>query len=131
MPEIPASRFRYSIQGLMVLVVFAALIFAWINWVSRPRPFPVSGTVTFNGQPLSGGRIILVPSTASGQQATGQFVAGRYTVTTFSTNDGALPGTYSVVIVSPGVPMNYQSQATSGLTVQIQKSTNTIDFDLR
>jgi len=131
MPEQPNNRYRYTIQGLMVVVVCAALVFAWVDWASRPTPFPVSGTVSFGGQPLASGKIVFAPSTSTGVQATGQLVAGKYSLTTFAAGDGAIPGTYSVAIVAPGIPARYQSPTTSGLSAQIQKSANMIDLDLR
>jgi hypothetical protein len=87
--------------------------------------------ITLSGRPLSSGKIILVPVSPSGIQAVGPIVGGNFSLTSFSANDGALPGPYTVVIVSPGVPARYQSQATSGLTVMVQKIQNTFDFSIR
>ena len=123
-------RARYTLRGLMVVVALAAVVFALTTWALRPKPFPVSGTVTCNGQPVANGKIVFVPPTPAGQQAVGQIVSGKYSLTTFTTNDGALPGPYTIVIVSPSVPVKFQSQSTSMLTIMVQKSSNMIDFSL-
>jgi len=65
----------------------------------RPKTFPVSGTVTLNGQPVEGAIVTFVP-TAGGKGATGRTDAsGKYTLTTFASGDGAVPGQYNVKIV--------------------------------
>jgi hypothetical protein len=126
-----SRRFRYSIRGLMILVAVVAVALTWVLWTQRPKPFPVSGTITYNGQPLGNGKIVFLPPTAAGRQATGQVINGKYSLTSFTLNDGALSGSYKIIVVSPSVPARYQSQATSGLVVQIQKSVNMIDLNLR
>jgi hypothetical protein len=115
----------------MVVVAAAALILGIVAWERRPRTFPVSGTLTFNGRPLASGKISFVPSSPAGQQASAQIIAGSYALGTFAANDGAIPGSYTVVIVSPGIPAMYQSQSTSVLKAQVQEGSNVIDLDLR
>jgi hypothetical protein len=124
-------RFRHTIRGLMILVLVAALALAWVTGRQRPQPFPVSGTVTFNGQPLAQGQISFVPKNPTGTTAASPIVVGKYSLTSFVLNDRALPGAYDVVVVSPIIPAKYQSQATSPMSAQIQKSANLIDLDLR
>jgi hypothetical protein len=80
---------------------------------------------------VASGQIVFLPRNPAGQQASGQIIGGKYSLTSFALNDGAVPGTYHVVVVSPSVPARFQSQSTSGLIAQIQKGANTIDFDLR
>jgi hypothetical protein len=129
--QLGSRRFRYTIRGLMILVAVVAVALTWVLWTQRPKPFPVSGTITYNGQPLGNGKIVFLPPTAAGRQATGQVINGKYSLTSFTLNDGALSGSYKIIVVSPSVPARYQSQATSGLVVQIQKSVNMIDLNLR
>src|SRR5262245_27087747 len=121
------SRFRYTISGLMILVAVAAVALAWVTGRSRPEQFPVSGTVTYNGLPLGQGKISFLPSNPAGVQATGQVVGGKYTLTSFTPGDGASPGTYTIVLVSPSISAKYQTPTTSGLTAAVQKSANVID----
>jgi hypothetical protein len=115
----------------MIIVAVAAVALAWVMWTQGPRPSPVSGTVSFNGQAVASGKIVSLPRNPAGQQPSGPIISGKYRLTSFALNDGAMPGTYFVVVVAPGVPARYQSQATSGLIAQIQQGANMMDFDLK
>jgi hypothetical protein len=126
-----SPRFRYTIRGLMIIVAVAAFAITWVKWTQRAGTFPVSGTISFNGEPVGNGKIVFLPPSPAGQQATGQIINGKYSLTSFALNDGAFPGSYHIVIVSPSVPARYQSQATTGLNAMVQKGSNVIDFDLR
>jgi hypothetical protein len=61
---------------------------------------PVSGTVTYKGQPLATGSINFVPEDPAGQPASGSIVNGKYNLTTHTPDDGALPGNYKVMVSS-------------------------------
>lgn len=59
---------------------------------------PVSGVVTFRGAPIEGAQVTFVP-TQGGMSAVGVTDAeGRYSLTTRSKDDGAVPGSYTVKI---------------------------------
>jgi hypothetical protein len=63
--------------------------------------YSVSGSVTFNGQPVEKGQIAFVPVDLNKQRAANGFIQdGRYSLTTITPQDGALPGDYKVTIVS-------------------------------
>ena len=62
------------------------------------KRYPVSGQVTYNGQPLAKGAITFVPEAGAG--ATGIIEDGSYTLSTGGDQDGALPGKYKVMISS-------------------------------
>src|SRR5262245_3588348 len=126
-----SPRFRYTIRGLMIIVAIAAIVITWVKWTQRETPFPVSGTISINGQPVTSGKIVFVPPTPAGQQATSPITNGKYSLTTFAVNDGAFPGSYQIVIASPSVPAQYQSQASTPLRAMIQKGSNMIDFALQ
>jgi hypothetical protein len=115
----------------MILVAVAAVALTWVMWTRRPWPSPVSGAVSYNGQPVGTGQIVFVPRNPAGQQATSPIIDGRYSLTTFAPNDGAISGSYDIVIVSPSVPVKFRSSSTSGLTAVIRQGANTIDLDLR
>jgi hypothetical protein len=116
----------------MILVAAAAFALTWVMWTQRPRPSPVSGTVSANGQPVGSGKIIFLPRNPAGQPASSQIISGKYSLTSFARNDGAMPGTYDVVVVSPSVAARYQSQSTSGMIAQVLQGMNhTMDFDLQ
>ncbi len=64
------------------------------------KRYPVSGTVTYKGQPLEKGDITFRPAQAAGRAAHGTISGGTYSLSTAGDNDGALPGTYMVSIVA-------------------------------
>jgi hypothetical protein len=58
---------------------------------------PVKGTVTFQGSPLAEADVAFTPT--GGRPATGRTdAAGRFTLTTFRTNDGAMTGEHIVTV---------------------------------
>lgn len=66
---------------------------------SDPGPVPVHGTVTLDGQPLDGATIGFSPE-GKGQAATGTTDAsGRFSLTTFTPGDGAIPGRHIVTVL--------------------------------
>ncbi len=129
--QLGSTRFRYTIRGMMVVVAVVAVALTWVMWTQRPRPFPVSGTVSFNGKPVRQGKIAFLPGNPAGQPATSQIIGGRYSLTSFALDDGAISGAYDVVVVSPSVPAKYQSQSTCGLKVSVQQGANTCDLNLQ
>ncbi len=59
----------------------------------------VTGTVTYKGTPLDNVSVAFIPQGAGGRPATGLTDAnGRFTLSTFKTGDGAIPGTHKVVV---------------------------------
>src|SRR5690242_15302354 len=77
------------------------------------RPVPVQGRVTLNGAPVAGAMVnfILSGDGKEGRMAYGRTdEAGAFRLTTLNPDDGALPGTYRVIVlksepVPPGVPV--------------------------
>jgi hypothetical protein len=71
----------------------------------KSKPVKVEGTLTLDGKPLPGAAISFVPAAMEGRPATGRSeVDGGFRLTTFATDDGALPGEYKVIVtVSEGV----------------------------
>jgi len=102
----------------------------------------VTGRVTLNGQPLANAAVTFVPET--GRPAMGVTdEEGRYVVTTFEKNDGALPGQYRVTIaaqaartpkngnnVQATVPKAYSDPQTSALTVEVVQGRNDFQLEL-
>ena len=65
---------------------------------SRPGRVPVTGTVLRTGQPVADASVILEP-VGNTPAATGMTdAAGRFELTNFDPNDGAVPGEYKVAI---------------------------------
>ena len=106
-----------------------------------PETSPVHGTVTLDGKPLEGGTVQFFSS--QGQTASGEIDAdGNYRLTTFQPDDGAVPGAYRVAVQPPQVadyfggtplvviPDHYMDPATAGLTAEVHKGINRIDWPL-
>jgi hypothetical protein len=61
-----------------------------------------TGTVTLDGQPLSGAMVQFIREDGKGTPATGiTGTDGSFRLTTYSTGDGALPGDYKVLVTMP------------------------------
>jgi hypothetical protein len=66
--------------------------------------YPVTGTVTYKNQPVPSGRINFIPVDPKAQRpANGDIQNGRYSLSTATPGDGALPGKYKVTIQSQEV----------------------------
>jgi hypothetical protein len=75
----------------------AALILVFAAGCSGAKLGQVSGVVTVDSVPVSTGTIMFVP--ADGKAAVGSIGAGgRFTLTTFQPDDGALVGSHKVTI---------------------------------
>jgi hypothetical protein len=64
------------------------------------KRYPVSGTVTYNGNLLEKGSISFVPDDPKGVGATGTIENGSYTLSTGGNNDGAQAAKYKVTITA-------------------------------
>lgn len=108
----------------------------------------MKGKVSYRGQPVAGGLVILTPE-SGGNAAMGNLESsGEFQLTTFEKNDGAAPGKYNVAIQvfpaegaglpgaefgnkKPPIPQKYMSETTSGLTAEITAGDNALDFQLK
>ncbi len=110
----------------------------------------VTGTVTHNGQPVEGASVAFIPET--GRPASGTTDAsGRFTLSTFKSGDGAVPGPHKVAIteassdqpeVEPDYslpdatksrfPARYADPKTSGFTATVEEGKeNDFTFDMK
>jgi hypothetical protein len=118
---------------------------------SHPATFPVSGKVTYNDQPLEFGTVLFQPEV--GPPAVGRIQPdGTFRLSTYGTNDGAVPGKHKVQIMcfenqSPKakaaadkniepqagqslIPSHYSNYDTSGLTADVSAVKTSFDFNL-
>ncbi|MGI9456898.1 MAG: hypothetical protein ACR2NU_10070, partial [Aeoliella sp.] len=74
---------------------------------SRPRTSRATGTVTFtDGSPVRSGYIEFIPL-RDGPSARGVINSqGQFTLGTFETADGAMPGDYSIVVAQHARPVS-------------------------
>lgn len=74
----------------------------------RAETAPVNGTVTYNGEVVAGASVNFSPPDAkTGYVAVGTTnLKGEFKLTTFDTNDGAVPGKYNVTIIKRTNPLD-------------------------
>lgn len=135
---------RYTLAVTFVALAMAGC--AKDKWTQqRPKVVRTAGRVIYKGQPLEGAHITFT-NPAAKVSAYGRTDAdGKFTLTTFEPNDGAVPGTQQVSVskvklinpLDPNIdrtattaklpkterrwliPQRYGSMQTSGLTVDI------------
>lgn len=148
---LPFSLRKYRV-GFVQAVMFVFLITVWGCGDGHPARSAVTGTVSYNGKPLSIGSLVFIP-VSGGPPAQGKIDRdGNYYMGTFDEDDGVIPGSYKVMITaltSPGgsglpedavdgnagpvsmIPEWYGDMEKSGLLVMVEPDKdNTIDFPL-
>lgn len=84
---------RWTIPGFLLIVVLAGC-----SGDDGPETYPVTGTVTRNGEPVEGA-IVSFTSSGSALPASGTTdSSGVYQLSTNTSGDGAMAGTYQVTI---------------------------------
>lgn len=131
---------------LIVLLSCLSLGFVLGCGSNYPKTYPVNGIVLMDGKPLPDVIVTLLPPT--GNPATGTTDSnGKFSLSTFSQGDGALPGKYAVSIMpkdpppmpgdemsSPGggqkvkyeapIPTKYANPTTSQIELTVEAATN-------
>jgi hypothetical protein len=118
-----------------VLILLAILV----GCDNRPTRVPVSGVVTIDGEPLGRGNIKFVP--ANGRPSAGAIGPdGRFTLTCYDGNDGALLGTHRVQVASNRIisdskiewfaPPKYADFRTSEISVEITQPVDDLKIEL-
>jgi hypothetical protein len=92
-------------QVLNLVAGAVAALAAVAGCGGKDRPVPVRGVVKLDGQPLPKATVQLIPATGQGPVASGLSDArGAFRLTTFKTDDGALPGDYKVIVTVQEIP---------------------------
>ena len=79
-------------------VILGAAIVGCGGGVETPETVPVSGTVMYNGNPVPGATVSFM-SDAAPRAATGITDSeGKFQLSTFGANDGAIPGEHKVTV---------------------------------
>src|SRR5712692_3799699 len=99
-PPHPGGRKRPMGYRAMVSAALAALlVLGGIGCGGAGKPVPVAGTVTVDGRPVGGAVVQFFPQGENGRPAAGQTnEGGSFRLTTFTADDGALPGDYVVTL---------------------------------
>ncbi|HUT93657.1 MAG TPA: hypothetical protein VMY37_29605 [Thermoguttaceae bacterium] len=125
---------------------------AWVVGCGGPGTAPtvkVTGTVTYNGEPVDGVNVGFIPDGEGARPASGTTDAsGKFSLSTFKSGDGATLGKHTVVITEPTdstttddyslpdesarrFPAKYENSRTSGLSATVEKGKeNDFSFDM-
>lgn len=107
-----------------------------------PDTAPVTGTVTYNGEPVPNAQVMFYPDEGPKPAVGTADENGVYSLTTFEKGDGAIPGTHVVTVTaydnsSEGVSMNslvpekYSTRTSSPLKVTVaDQEKNEIPLEL-
>lgn len=149
--------FRVLVAGLSLAAAAGCAAPAAPKW-ERPKTVRAGGVVRYNGQPLEGAHVTFSNPAANVSAAGLTDAQGRFTLTTFESGDGAVPGKQQVAVSKtqqtgppvdksaapvfrPGgappalrwlIPRKYASAATSGLTAEVPEAgTDELVLDLK
>jgi hypothetical protein len=130
---------RFALSFNLVMLMLAAQIASVGCSDGRPDRVPVSGQVLIDGEPLKFGKVRFIP--ADHRASRGKLDAnGRFTLSCFTENDGAVVGRHKVEIaafemVNPDLirwhaPKKYRDEQTSELTQEITGPTDSVIINL-
>lgn len=140
-----ATRYRCFLPLILAFAMLQLLVGCSDR---RGERVPVSGTITIDGKPLKLGSIMFKPIatpdaatqaiTRAGSASLGE--DGRFSVSSYTPNDGLLLGKYEVVVsaVEPlgdtaqrrHAPRKYSNTNTSGLTLDVSEAMEDVTFKL-
>lgn len=86
-----------SIFTQLIILLIAIIAVGCGSGEERPQTSKTEGTVTFDGKPLEAASVSFIPE--SGRPASGfTDASGRFVLTTFGSEDGAIVGQHTVII---------------------------------
>ncbi|MCH9652712.1 MAG: hypothetical protein K0U86_00385 [Planctomycetes bacterium] len=151
--KVADDSFRLMYLPRLILTLFCVVLLTMSGCGDgHPKRSAVTGTVSYNGKPLSIGSLVFIP-VGGGPSAQGKVDRnGFYEMGTYDDDDGVIPGDYKIMITaltSPGgsglpedavdgnagpvsvIPEWYGDLEKSGLRVTVvADKANTIDFPL-
>jgi hypothetical protein len=135
----PTQQFIQIRRAGGLLLAAGVIFLAGCEDDGRPPRVPVSGRVLIDGKPLDRGYVRFIP--ASGRASGGQIDRfGRFRLSCFGENDGAVLGLHKIAVVSYevfseteigwNVPKKYAEVASSGLEQVINRPTDSVEVNL-
>lgn len=138
MPTHPVAR---HVCGILLMATLA--LSGCGGGTGQPKSAHVTGKVTFQGQPVTEGRLTFMSSISAGSvEVTSE---GTYRLT-----EGVPPGKYKVVLTPPSItkppkvgeaapelkkfnniPEKYRTETTTTLFAEIKEGNNTVDLELK
>ncbi len=93
------------ISGLAGCLLAAAMLSGCTDSSNgRPQTVEATATITYNGSPVGGATVTFSPAGESGNAAYGKTDAtGKVALSTFGGEDGAVPGSYKVMVTKTEV----------------------------
>lgn len=132
------KSFRREVHRLALLAVTLSMIGCG-SGEDLPETAPVTGIVTFDGKPVEGATVMFFPKDAAASNPGAAYTdkEGKYSLTTFEKDDGALLGTHEITVQLfdamgevKQVPGKYGDVKTSGLTATIKEDENSVPLEL-
>src|SRR5947209_14577793 len=106
------------------ILVTVGIVLAGCSNSSRLPTYPVTGTVTMQGQPVAGAAITFVPTGKEGEAASAiTDAAGKYALTTWRAGDGARPGQYRVKVSKQEQTAVDSSKMVKNLSIEEEQKT--------
>jgi len=142
------KHLSHTRNGCLLLLVSLGLLTTMTGCNSadtaanRPKVSKVEGQVTLQGKPLKGAFVTFHP-TSSDDSGTGETDEdGRFAISTFARNDGAVLGKHAVTIIRPemgsvpgmtsksstGIPGKYTVKDKTPLTADVVEGSNQFEF---
>jgi len=122
-------QYRYPALAGSLPILLLCLVAAYGGFDDRPDRVPVSGRVVIDGESLTSGTITFIPENGTHTSIGTIDENGRFTLSCYDGDDGAVPGTHRVEIVLTRaldegaepwpVPEMYANHQTSDLTFEI------------
>jgi hypothetical protein len=104
---------RRQIHTYLAMIAVSATIGCTRSATDHPETIEVTGNVTFNGAAIAGAIVSFSPKAEDGYAAVGVTDnQGDFTLQTFETDDGAVPGDYAIT-VSKSVQESYQDEGST------------------
>lgn len=106
-----------------------------------PETVAATGIVTYQGNPVSDATIMFYPVQGRKPASGKSDAAGKFTLTTFSKNDGVIPGEHKVTVnayestpegvsMKSSIPVKYTTPNTSPLMVTVSEAQPELTLEL-
>jgi hypothetical protein len=129
-----------SILFLIVLAVSSAFVSGGCGSSDAPplATLPVAGKISYKGKPLTQGTVTFAPEDGFGREASGPIQSdGSFTLSTFKTGDGAVPGVHRVAVTGTGkngkelIPPKFRNTSSSRVEVEVKPGQSEYVVDLK
>ncbi|WP_299460727.1 carboxypeptidase-like regulatory domain-containing protein [uncultured Gimesia sp.] len=132
---------RFAKPVLILLTLFLCVGCSGSKDENLPDTVSVAGVVTYQGKPVPEATIMLYPVKGRKPASGRSDAAGKFTLTTFKKNDGAIPGEHKVTVnayestpqgvsMKSAIPEKYTNQSSSPLKITITEAEPELKLEL-